>query len=87
MLTNKMYFDPNSPGSRRPIPILCEDLWTVRGQVLVEFAADRVGFRGVDSRYTNQVCREGRSLILNSRVPVHVQPEGQAPATALSKSD
>ena len=66
----QMYFDNNFRRSRRPVPILCEDLRTVRGQVLVEYAADRVGFRGVDSRYTNQDFREGRSLILNSRVSI-----------------
>ena len=47
------YFDHSSPGSRRPEPILCEDLQTVWLKVLVEYAADWVGLRGVNKPKTS----------------------------------
>ena len=51
---NKKYFDHNFDRFRRPDPILCQDLRTVRGKVLVQSGPERVGLKGVNCPYTGR---------------------------------
>ena len=55
----KTSYDHNFAGSRRPCPILCEDIQTVRGQVLVKSGPKRFGFRGVNGGYEYPVFMRG----------------------------
>ena len=44
------YFDHSFTKSRRPDPILCEDLPTVRGKVLAQYGPERVGLKGANGQ-------------------------------------
>ncbi len=43
--------------SRRPSPILCEDLGTIRGEIFPEYGPERVRLRGVNGGYEYPVFR------------------------------
>ena len=43
--------------SRRPNPILCEDLGTIRGEIFPEYGPERVRLRGVNGGYEYPVFR------------------------------
>ena len=43
--------------SRRPSPILCEDLGTIRAEIFPEYGAERVRFRWVNRGYEYPVFK------------------------------